>query len=212
LSALPPPPKHPNSRPIPGELRHIYLKTLPTWRKGKPILHNLELIEKEMSNTARVTIEPFRPEDQPAVKALVLAGLVEHWGWLDPYKNPDLEDISSSYAASVFLVARQAGQIIGTGALVTRLGDTGEIVRMSVAASHRRQGIGRSILQNLIDHARKAGLKRIILETTASWSEVIEFYKTAGLELSHSKDGDAYFYQDLEYENTGMTPIPTQEE
>jgi putative acetyltransferase len=149
-------------------------------------------------NTGEIWIEPFLPEDQAAVKALILAGLVEHWGRLDASKNPDLDDIASSYAGGTFLVARQAGQVIGTGALVPKDENTGQIVRMSVAASQRRRGTGRLILENLLDCARRAGMREVILETTATWPEVIEFYKNAGFELTHYQGGDAYFRLGLE--------------
>jgi N-acetylglutamate synthase-like GNAT family acetyltransferase len=72
-----------------------------------------------------------------------LAGLEEHWGVLDPTKNPDLEDIGLTYADAIFLVAQQNNKIIGTGALIPKPDGTAEIVRMSVAADWRRKGIGR---------------------------------------------------------------------
>jgi putative acetyltransferase len=153
---------------------------------------------RKVVKPGQILIESFRPKDQAAVKALILAGLVEHWGRLDASKNPDLDDIASSYACGTFLVARQAGQLIGTGALVPGSESTGQIVRMSVAASHRRRGTGRLILENLLDCARRAGLKEVILETTAVWTGVIEFYKSSGFELTHYQGEDAYFRLGLE--------------
>ena len=35
-----------------------------------------------------IRIRPFDPSDQPAARALILAGLREHWGWLEPGTNP----------------------------------------------------------------------------------------------------------------------------
>jgi GNAT superfamily N-acetyltransferase len=146
-----------------------------------------------MPNPPVITLHPFQPGDQAAVKDLVLAGLVEHWGVLDPTKNPDLEDIAVSYQDAVFLVARCQERIIGTGALIPRQDHTAEVVRMSVAADWRRQGIGRMILQALVDHARQAGYTRVILETTETWQEVIAFYLRYGFRITHYKEGDVYF-------------------
>jgi hypothetical protein len=67
-----------------------------------------------------ITLRLFRPEDQTAVKNLILAGLKEHWGTLDPTLNPDLNDIAQTYANATFLVAWEGDRIIGTGALVPR--------------------------------------------------------------------------------------------
>lgn len=130
-----------------------------------------------MNHSQDITILPFRSENQTEVRNLVLAGLAEHWGKLDPDKNPDLEDIALTYAEGVFLVAWQDDKIIGTGALVPRSAEIAEIVRMSVAANLRRNGVGRKILQRLCERAKSDGYKRLVLETTDTWHEVIEFYK-----------------------------------
>jgi ribosomal protein S18 acetylase RimI-like enzyme len=148
-------------------------------------------------NAETLVIRPFQPEDQEEVKALILSGLVDHWGMLDPTKNPDLNDIARSYADAVFLVARLDGRIVGTGALVPRAEGIAEIVRMSVASDMRRMGIGKRILLKLIHSAKARGFTRIILETTATWAEVIAFYRNMGFRLTHLLNGDQYFEMDL---------------
>jgi len=150
-----------------------------------------------MNKSQDITILPFQSEYQAEVKNLVLAGLTEHWGTLDPNKNPDLNDISRTYANGNFLVAWQNNQIIGTGALLPMSNDTAEIVRMSVAGSMRRKGIGRKILQKLCERAKFDGYKRLVLETTETWHEVIGFYKQFGFQITHYLDGDVYFALDL---------------
>ncbi|KAI9334509.1 acyl-CoA N-acyltransferase [Zopfochytrium polystomum] len=49
------------------------------------------------SSRVELSIRPFRPADQAAARALVLDGLEERWGTLDPSLNGDLEDIARSY-------------------------------------------------------------------------------------------------------------------
>jgi len=144
-----------------------------------------------------LTILPFQPADQSEVKSLILSGLADHWGTLDPARNPDLNDIKLSYANAVFLVARLNERIIGTGALIPRSEKIAEIVRMSVASDQRRKGVGKMILQKLVDQARLDGLDKLILETTESWSEVIEFYLRLGFQITHHLNGDVYFEMDL---------------
>lgn len=150
-----------------------------------------------LNQSQPVLLRPFKPEDQVAVKNLVLSGLVEHWGVLDPTRNPDLDDIADSYANAVFLVAWLEDRIIGTGALLPREGGVAEIVRMSVARDFRRLGVGRRILNALCTHARRLGCKQVVLETTATWTEVIEFYLRYGFRITHTRDGDVYFSLDL---------------
>ena len=153
-----------------------------------------------MKPTQDITILPFQPESQVEVKNLILAGLAEHWGTIDPSKNPDLDDICSTYANGIFLVAWLQNRIIGTGALIPKSNNTVEVVRMSVAADMRRQGIASQILQRLCDHARSRGYLRLVLETTETWHEVIEFYIRFGFQISHSINGDIYFALDLSQE------------
>jgi putative acetyltransferase len=148
----------------------------------------------------QVQILPFKPEDQVAVKDLILAGLGDHWGRIDLTKNPDLDDIATYYAGATFLVAWLHGQIIGTGALVPRRNEVAEIVRMSVHKSYRRAGIGGLILQYLVEQAKASRFKNIILETTATWQEVIAFYLKHGFQITHFKDGDVYFTLALDRE------------
>ncbi|MFN8458803.1 MAG: GNAT family N-acetyltransferase [Anaerolineae bacterium] len=142
-------------------------------------------------------IVPFQPQDQERVKDLILAGLVEHWGYLDASKNPDLVDIQTHYRQATFLVAWLDDRIVGTGALVPRSAEVAEIVRMSVAVDMRRHGIGRAILHQLSTRAQQLGFRRLILETTATWQEVIEFYQRFGFSITHFQNGDVYFYLDL---------------
>jgi GNAT superfamily N-acetyltransferase len=145
------------------------------------------------TDSERLCIAPFAPADQPAARALILAGLEEHWGALDLSLNPDLDDIAHSHANGIFLVARLDDVVIGTGALVPEARDVARIVRMSVARSHRRTGIATRILEALLSGARRRGYRTIVLETTETWDDAIAFYLRHGFTLSHHADGDAHF-------------------
>jgi putative acetyltransferase len=145
-----------------------------------------------------VKILPFQPENQEAVKTLINQGLGEHWGTIDPTQNPDLDDIESTYHNDVFLVASLDGVIIGTGALRCGSSRVAKIVRMSVAPHLRRQGVGKRILNHLIQEASRKGCRKIVLETTETWRDVINFYLAFGFQVTHHKDGDIYFSLDLE--------------
>ncbi|MGB9632552.1 MAG: GNAT family N-acetyltransferase [Chloroflexaceae bacterium] len=144
-----------------------------------------------------LSIVPFEPEHQEPVRALILAGLAERWGILDPTRNRDLEDIASTYRHADVLVALLGGRVVGVGACVPRSTEVGAIVRMSVASDLRRHGIGSALLQALSARAQAAGLTRIVLETTATWDDAIRFYQRYGFQMTHVHDGDVYFALDL---------------
>lgn len=140
-------------------------------------------------------IRPFHPTDQAATKQLILAGLVDHWGTLNPTLNPDLNDIAQSYQGETFLLAVQGDDIVGCGALIEEEGDVGygRIVRMSVKKTHQRQGIGQRILKHLETAARQRHFHTILLETTETWDDAISFYLANGYKITHHQNGDTHF-------------------
>lgn len=144
-----------------------------------------------------LVIRPVTAADAAAARALVLAGLAEHWGTLDPALNRDLDDILGSYAAGLFLVAYAGGELVGTGALLPEGPGAARIVRMSVAAGWRRQGVGQQLLQALLAWASPAGYTRIVLETTATWADAVNFYLGNGFRPVAVQDGDMQFSRDL---------------
>lgn len=68
---------------------------------------------------SRVTVVvcELRLHDVAAAREIILAGLAERWGSLDPSKNRDLDDLALSYAGATFLVAEDQGCVVATGAL-----------------------------------------------------------------------------------------------
>jgi len=142
-------------------------------------------------------IRNFKSDDQDYIKRMVLAGLVEHWGVLDPNKNSDLNNISENYKNGIFLVAETCTLIVGCGGMKFNSSSTAEIVRMATLSSYRRRGIGTKILDVLVNKAFELGYQEVILETTATWYEAIMFYKKNGFRISHSTGDDLYFIKRL---------------
>jgi hypothetical protein len=65
-------------------------------------------------------IRSFQARDQKTARQLILAGLGEHFGWIDETRNPDLDDIAANYVdrGSTSLVAEIDGKLVGTAALI----------------------------------------------------------------------------------------------
>ncbi len=142
-------------------------------------------------------IRPFAASDQSAAKALVQAGLGEHWGWIDHTLNPDLNDIAASYQDGVFLVAERESRLVATGAFLPAGPGVVQIVRMSVRADCRRSGLGRAMLAALLERARNAANTRAVLETTENWGDVIAFYLANDFVITHRVDGEVWFAREL---------------
>ena len=147
--------------------------------------------------TPDFTLQPLQPQYQSQARELILAGLAEHWDSLDPSKNPDLEDINTTYSQAVFLVALQQERVIATGALIPAANGTAQVVRMSVATEMRRKGVASAMLQALCTRARELGMQQLILETTETWQGAIAFYRDFGFTETHHLSGDVFFRFDL---------------
>ncbi len=146
-------------------------------------------------------IRPFLPTDQAAAQALILAGLAEHFGYIDPTLNPDLADIWQSYVrpGHIFVVAEVAGQLVGTGALVQEnpagnppLPLWGRMVRLSVSQSHRRLGIGRALVEHLMHQGEEKGFGRLWIETNLDWYDAIRLYERCGFVVFARDDQSVY--------------------
>jgi len=140
-------------------------------------------------------VRPFAGADQPAVRELVLAGLRDHWGTLDPARNPDLNDIAGWYGAhdGLTVVAELDGEIVGTGTIHRGDEATAILARMSVSGEHRGRGIGKRLVREVADIARAQGYARIECETTDTWQDAIALYLACGFEIIDRRDGDVFF-------------------
>lgn len=141
-----------------------------------------------------LVIRPFSAEDQQATRALVLAGLGEHFGWIDERRNPDLDDIAASYAPPrcVFLVAEVAGELVGAGALRPTDGGAGEIVRVSVQREWRGRGVARTLVMRLLAHGQERGLRRVVVETNNDWHDAIGLYQRCGF-VQYAEDEESVY-------------------
>ena len=140
--------------------------------------------------------------ERDAVRSLILEGLEEHWGSVDPTLNSDLDDLATAYAAGRVLVASDGAGVVGTGTVIRRDDATAEIVRMSVARAYRRTGLGRRLIEDLVATARSWVMSRVVLETSAHWTDALEFYVRCGFTQTHFESGafgrDAWFEMQLD--------------
>jgi DNA-binding MarR family transcriptional regulator/predicted GNAT family N-acyltransferase len=80
----------------------------------------------------------------------------------------------------LLLLARLRREPVGCGALRLRDGQPPEVKRMWVAESARGLGIGRRLLAELEDHARRRGAHAVRLETNKALTQAIRLYRSAG--------------------------------
>lgn len=152
-----------------------------------------------MGNRGNLAIRPLRPAEQAAARQLILAGLREHFGWIDETCNPDLEDLEAAYLwpGHCFVVAELDGNIVGTGALVEEAPGVGRLVRISVDRHFRGRGIGRRLVQHLIAEARARGYRRVVCETNDDWEDAIALYRAYGFVEEARCDSEVHFALNL---------------
>lgn len=80
----------------------------------------------------------------------------------------------------VYLVASRDGKALGCGALRQRDAFTGEVLRMFVTRSARRDGVARALLARLEHEARQHGYRELVLETGARQQPAIALYSGSG--------------------------------
>ena len=76
-----------------------------------------------------------------------------------------------------FVAENPAGKVIACGALHVMWEDLGEVRTVAVDQSHQGTGVGKAIVENLLERARTLGLKRIFCLTFE-----VEFFSKLGFE------------------------------
>ena len=82
--------------------------------------------------------------------------------------------------AGALIVARLGEQPIGCGAIKLHGEAPAELKRMWVAPTARGLGVGRRMLHELEQYARRAGVRVVRLETNRTLTEAIALYRRSG--------------------------------
>ncbi len=143
----------------------------------------------------------FQTSDQPAVQQLILNGLKQRFGRLDPRFNRDLADITTHYInhGATFLVLYHDTQLIGCGALTIEPNTqhTGRIERVSISPSYQGQSLGTQITQALIAHGRRHGFTTILVETNDDWYDALHLYQKLGFIPYKHENGEIHMSLEL---------------
>jgi putative acetyltransferase len=122
--------------------------------------------------------------DSKAVIGVVDSVLREYGLAPDPLgTDADLADIEASYSkrGGVFRVIESADKrIVGCGGLFPVDSATVELRKMYLLAAARGRGLGKKLLAELLDEARRLGYKRVVLETNSVLIEAIGLYRKFG--------------------------------
>ena len=130
---------------------------------------------------------------------------IECWKFINDCLKTDLLDIDKSYMSSKgshMWVAEWNGKIVGMVGVIhneTHKPGVAELQRMSVSTSCRKMGIARTLLDQLIKHAREEGLQKIVLKTTSAQGPAVGLYKKYGFKHVDIFPYPQKILKDLEY-------------
>ncbi len=138
--------------------------------------------EAPISSAPPITLRV--PFDAPEVAALAAAQQEEMRGLYEGEADigPTREAAMFEPPDGVFLVTRTDGRAVACGG-VCRFDETrGELKRMYVVPAARGLGLGRRLLEELEDHARRFGYVALVLETGDRQPEALGLYQSSGYE------------------------------
>lgn len=113
--------------------------------------------------------------DVPQVAAL------EQQIFSEPWTQTGLEE-TLSCDRHIFLVAQTAGQIVGYGLLYCN-GDEGEIPTIATHPAYLHQGIGYTLLEQMLAEARRRGVVAVYLEVRRSNLAAQRLYAKCGFAI-----------------------------
>jgi len=125
-------------------------------------------------------IRPMMPADVDAV--LAIEQEVQHYPWTRGNFTDALESGYLCRVDSVELVAGhpEEGLEIRAYAILMPLADEAELLTIGVAAGQQRRGLGRAMLNRMLEIAHVNKLKLVFLEVRASNAPALALYRSMG--------------------------------
>lgn len=143
-----------------------------------------------------VTTEPAvraaRDSDLPAIVTIELECFRS-----DPWPRESFEGFIDR-AGVTFLVAEdpyRQGAVCGYGVLM-RAADEGEVLNLAVAGGSRGRGIGSALLRNLLESAKREGVRQVYLEVRESNAAALALYAAHGFAVAGRRR--AYYQRPVE--------------
>lgn len=128
-----------------------------------------------------VSIIPYKAEHAAIFKKLNL-------GWLDQFQLTESHDLqvlndpegTICNRGGVILFAEADGEIVGSAALMVVTRDEFELAKMAVAPNMQGRGIGKLLLQAILDTAKAKNAKKITLFSNHQLKAALSLYRQFG--------------------------------
>ncbi len=122
--------------------------------------------------------------DADAARTLIF-GVLDEYGLSTEHQgvDADLDDLEGNYIArgGLFeLLEDDDGRLVGTVGLFPKEDGVCELRKMYLLPEARGKGLGKRIMDRILDRARSLGFRRIELETAAALVEAMGLYARYG--------------------------------
>lgn len=115
-----------------------------------------------------------------------------NYEWLEMYfevEDHDREMLDDPYNYIIkpgghIFFALVGTEIVGTVALIVEEPDTYELAKMGVTPKYKGLKIGKRLMQHAIDATRKAGKKRLVLESNTKLTTALNLYINSGFKAA----------------------------
>lgn len=155
-----------------------------------------------------IEIQPLGPGEHEVARQVLVEYLgmtyAEALGLPDPVPQAELPDFNQVELAEfpaaydAFWPARDGGAVAGTVALRRHDDGAAELKRLYVREAFRRTGLGRRLVDTVVDAARTGGYRRVILDTLPSRAAARALFGACGFrpaEPFHDYPFPAVFYE-----------------
>jgi putative acetyltransferase len=137
--------------------------------------------EKGSACASEVTIREFQPGDEAAFRKLNEEWIARYFR-IEPKEAVVLADPKGTLldAGGKILFAVVDDQCVGCCALRRMVEAEFEVAKMAVTPGFQGAGIGRKLLQAVIEKGREIGARRLYLETNHTLKPAIHLYESLG--------------------------------
>lgn len=130
-----------------------------------------------------ITIRRGTAADAAAAGGVVADVLLEHGFGFDPALDADILAPRAHYLSrggAFFVAVEPGGEIVGTAALMRTGAATAELRKLFLRPHARGRGVGRLLLDAVLDAARARGLRRVTLTTRERYGAAMRLYERCG--------------------------------
>ncbi len=156
----------------------------------RQVVDGLQLYARALSKSrlqADFAIRVIKKRDNPQIAGVIRSVMTEFSAVGEGYSinDPEVDDMFSNYRddRSCYFVIVRHDQVVGgggVGQLHGAIPSICEIRKMFFLPEARGCGLGRRLLQQLLEEARKRGYKKCYLETLERMSQAVELYQRNG--------------------------------